>query len=153
MPAFIRNPQDFWSGAIFIAVGLGTILIGTDYYMGTAGRMGPGYFPTVLGSILALIGVVSVVRSLIKPGEPLEPFAIKNLVLILGATVLFGALVRNAGLVPAIIVLVLCGGFASSKFRFGPYALLALFMAAASVLVFVKALGLPMPVFGPWLGF
>lgn len=149
----IRNPQDFWSGAIFIAVGLATILIGSDYAMGSAGRMGPGYFPTVLGGILAIIGAISVARSLLRPGQPIGRIAIKNAILITGATVLFGVLVRTAGLVAAIVVLVLCGSLASAKFRFGPYALLALALAAGSVLVFVKALGLPMPVFGPWLGF
>jgi hypothetical protein len=152
MSAIIRDPKDFWSGVIFIAVGLAAVLVGDEYPMGSAGRMGPGYFPTVLGGLLAVLGSVSVARSLIRGGERIERFAIKNVALVLGATVLFGVLVRNAGIALAIVVLVLAAGLASSKFRFGPYALLAVGMAAFAVLVFVKALGLPMPVFGPWLG-
>lgn len=153
MKGRVRDPSDFWSGAIFIAVGLAAMIMGQDYPMGSAGRMGPGYFPTVLGGLLAVLGVVSVARSLFRPGETIGRFAIKNLLLVLGATVLFGVLVRDAGIVVAIIALVLLGGLASSKFRFGPYAVLAVGMAVFAVLVFVKALGLPMPVFGPWFGY
>ena len=151
MPGIIRDPRDFWSGAIFIAVGLAANFIGSDYPMGSAGRMGPGYFPTVLGGLLAVLGAVSVVRSLIRRGDTIGRFSIKNLLLVLGATVLFGLLVRNFGLAPAIVALVLAGGLASSKFRVGPFVLLAVGMAVFAVLVFVKALGLPMPVF-PLLG-
>lgn len=156
MTAIIRDPRDFWSGAIFIAVGMGAMLIGSDYPLGSAGRMGPGYFPTVLGGILAVLGAVSIARSLIRRGEGIGRFTVKNVLLILGATVLFGVLVRSAGLAPAIIVLVLVSGLASSRFRVGPCVLLAVAMAAFSVLVFVMALGLPMPVFplfGSRLGF
>lgn len=153
MASLIRNPKDFWSGVIFIAFGLAAVFIGRDYSMGTAGRMGPAYFPTVLGAILATIGAIAVLRSLIKRGEALEPFAVKAGFLVLFGSVLFGVLVRQAGLVAAIIVLVLLSGLANAKFRIGPYLLLAVGLAAFCVLVFVKALGLPMPMVGPWLGF
>jgi len=72
---------------------------------------------------------------------------------VLFGSVLFGVLVRQAGVVAAIIVLVLLSGLANAKFRIGPYLLLAVGLAAFCVLVFVKALGLPMPMVGPWLGF
>lgn len=153
MPAFVRDPKDFFSGAIFVIVGLAAIVIGSDYRMGTAGNMGAGYFPTVLGGLLALIGAVGVVRSLFKSGEPVGPFAIRSLVLVIAGTLLFGFLVRGAGLAVSIVLLVMISGLASIKFRWKPYLLIAIAMAAFSVLVFVKALGLPMPVFGPWLGF
>src|SRR3546814_87740 len=63
MPSFIRHPKDFWTGVIFLFVGLAAVILGRDYTMGTAGRMGTAYFPTVLGGLLALIGLVAVVRS------------------------------------------------------------------------------------------
>lgn len=152
MPSFIRHPKDFWTGIIFLFFGLGAIIIGQDYEMGTAGRMGPAYFPTVLGSLLALVGVIAVVRSFLHPGEPISKFYIKELVIILSAVLLFGFLMRGAGLVPAVLVIVLLSAFASAKFRLGEAALLAGGLAIFAVVVFVKLLGLPMPIFGPWFG-
>ena len=152
MPTFIRHPKDFWTGIIFLFFGLGAIIIGQDYEMGTAGRMGPAYFPTVLGGLLSLVGAIAVVRSLLRPGEAVGKFYIKELVIILSAVLLFGFLMRGAGLVPAVIVIVALSAFASPKFKLGEAALLAGGLALFAVVVFVKLLGLPMPIFGPWLG-
>ena len=88
----IRNPRDFWAGAIYLALAIVVIWIGRNYHQGTSERMGPGYFPTALGSVLALFGVVSIGRSFIRPGEAIAPLAWRPLVLVLGATVLFGLL-------------------------------------------------------------
>jgi hypothetical protein len=153
LPSFIRNPKDFWSGVIFIIIGLAAVIIGRDYPMGTAGRMGPAYFPTILGGLLALIGLISVIRAFIRPGEAIEKFAVKEAFMVLLAVVLFGVLVRGAGLAPAVVVLVLLSGYASPDFKWKPFIIVAIGLAIFSVLVFVKGLGLPMPIFGPWLGF
>jgi hypothetical protein len=153
VPTFIRHPKDFWTGLIFLFFGLGAVFVGQDYPMGRAGRMGPAYFPTVLGSLLALIGLVAVVRSLMRPGEAVGRFYVKEIALILAAIVLFGFLIRGAGLAPAALVLVLLSAYASPRFRWGEALLLAAGLAIFAVVVFVKLLGLPMPVFGPWLGF
>lgn len=153
MPSFIRDPKDFWSGVIFVIFGLAAVIIGRDYSMGTAGRMGPAYFPTILGGLLVLIGSIGIVRSMIKSGGPVSRFAIREIFLVMLAVVVFGILVRGAGLAISVILLVMVSGFASIKFKVGPYLLLGVGMAVFCVLVFVKALGLPMPMFGPWLGF
>ena len=152
MPAFIRHPKDFWIGIIFIFFGLCAVLIGQDYGMGTAGRMGPAYFPVVLGGLLALIGAIGVIRSFIRQGEPIGRIHVKELVLILAAVLLFGYLVRNAGLVPAAIVLIMVSAFASPKFHLGKTVALAIGLAVFAVLLFVKLLGLPMPILGAWFG-
>jgi hypothetical protein len=138
---------------IFIIIGLAAVIIGRDYPMGTAGRMGPAYFPTILGGLLALIGLVSLIRSFIRSGEAIERFAVKEAFLVLLAVVLFGVLIRGAGLAPAVVLLVLLSGYASPEFKWKPFILVAVGLAIFSVLVFVKGLGLPMPMFGPWLGF
>lgn len=153
MPSFIRHPKDFWTGIIFLVIGLAAIVIGRDYPMGTAGRMGPAYFPTVLGGLLALIGLIGVIRSFLRPGEAIGKFYIKEIILILLAVLLFGFLMRGAGLVPAALVLVLMSAYASPKFTWGASVLLAIGLAVFAVLLFVKLLGLPMPILGPWLGF
>ncbi len=153
MHSIIRNPQDFWSGVIFIIFGLAAVLIARDYSMGTAGRMGPAYFPTFLGAVLAVIGAAAVVRSMITRGGTIGRFAVRELLLVSAAVLFFGVLVRGAGLAIAVVLVVMVSGYASIKFKVGPYLLLAVGMAVFCLLIFVKALGLPMPMFGPWLGF
>lgn len=152
MPSFIRHPKDFWSGIIFVFIGLSAIVIGDDYSMGNAGKMGPAYFPTALGGLLTLLGVVALIRSFIVHGEPIQRFAIKNLILILSAILLYGAVVRGAGLVIANILLIMIGSFASEKFRLLPTLVLAVGLTIFGVLVFVKLLGLPLPILGSWFG-
>ncbi|HZW21543.1 tripartite tricarboxylate transporter TctB family protein [Noviherbaspirillum sp.] len=153
MPSFIRGPKDFWSGVIFVIFGLAAVIIGRDYSMGTAGRMGPAYFPTILGGLLTLIGLIGVVRSMVRTGSPIGRFAIREILLVLFSVVVFGLLVRGAGLALSVVLVVVISGIASTKFKLGPYVLLGVGMSVFCVLLFVKALGLPMPMFGPWLGF
>ncbi|WP_020654691.1 tripartite tricarboxylate transporter TctB family protein [Massilia niastensis] len=152
MRSTLRSPKDFWSGIMFLAFSLAIVLIAREYPMGTAGQMGPGFFPTMLGWVLAAIAVVTLLGSLTTDGEPLERFAYKDMALILGAVLLFGFLVRGAGLVVAIPLLILISAFGSAKFRWRPTVALAIGATVFCVLLFVKALGLPLPVLGPWLG-
>ena len=121
--------------------------------MGSAGRMGPAYFPSVLGTLLAVIGLIGIIRSFIVVGEPIGRFYMKELLMILSAILLFGFLMRGAGLVPAILVLIFLSAYAGPKFNWKEVSMLAVGLAVFAVLVFVKLLGLPMVAFGPWLGF
>lgn len=152
MPSFIRHPKDFWSGVIFVIFGLLAVIIAREYTMGSAGRMGPGYFPTILGWMLAAIGAVCTIRSFFGAKDSLEKFAIKETILILLAVLLFGFLVREAGLAIAIPVIILLAAYASKEFRWKWGVPLAIGMTIACVLLFVKALGLPMPILGSWFG-
>jgi Tripartite tricarboxylate transporter TctB family len=149
----IRNPRDFWAGAIYLTLAIAVIWIGQNYEQGTSARMGPGYFPTVLGTVLAIFGVISIGRSLLRPGDALSAFAWRPLVLVIGATVLFGLLLPRAGLLIALPCLIVVGAFASRNSRFDATSIAALVgLIAFCVLVFVKALGLPMPLIGVWFG-
>jgi hypothetical protein len=149
----IRNPKEFWSGVMFTIFGLSAVLIGREYTIGSAGRMGPGYFPTVLGGILTLLGLIALVRSFFGKGEPLGEFAIKETFLILIAVVLFGFLLRGAGLIVAVPVLVMVSAYASAKFEWKSTLMLAIGGAIFCVAVFVLGLGVPMPIAGSWFGF
>jgi putative tricarboxylic transport membrane protein len=153
MSNVIKHPKDFWTGVMFLAVGLSAVFIGRDYAMGTAARMGPAYFPTVLGGLLSVIGGIAIFRSFKRVGDPIEKFHLKPLLIVLAAVVLFGVLMRGAGLAPAAVVLIMVSAFASAQFKWHEALLLALGMAGFAVLVFVKLLGLPLAVFGPWLQF
>lgn len=152
MFAKILSPKDFWSGLIYIAFGVAALLIGQGYNMGTAGRMGPGYFPKVLAGLLILIGLASFLRSFFAKGAPIEKIAIKPLVLLLSACALFGLLLNRVGLVVSLLVLVLVSAAASREFRLDWRAALGLVVLVVfCVLVFVKGLGVPMPIVGAWL--
>ena len=150
MSSRIRSPKDFCAALIYLAIGLGTIVIGRDYQMGTAFKMGPAYFPTFLAGLLSFIGLISLIRSFVSKGEPIPAFAWKPLLLITAATVAFGLLVRGAGLVIALPLFVLMTSFASVKFRWGPSLLLAAGATLFCTLVFVKGLGVPLPIIGRW---
>ncbi len=74
----IRSIKDFWAGLIYIFFGSSSIFVGRDYAMGTAFKMGPAYFPTILGSLLVLIGAISMIRSFIVSGTPITGFQSKG---------------------------------------------------------------------------
>lgn len=148
----IRSAKDFWAGLIYIAFGLTAILIGRDYPMGTAFRMGPAYFPTILGGLLSVIGAISVFRSFIAGGTPIGRFAIQGVVLVTASVFLFGFLVRGVGVALALPILVIISAYASTKFRWRPTLIMAVGLTVFCVLVFLKGLGIPLPVLGPWLG-
>ena len=94
----VRNPKELWIGIIYIAVGSVAVYLCQDLDMGRAGKMGPAYFPTLLSVLLIGIGVISLVRSFVKVGAPVGTFAIRGMALVTLAIVLFGVLVRGAGL-------------------------------------------------------
>lgn len=150
--ARIQNPKDFWTGVIFMTIGGAAVILGREYPFGTAFKMGPGYFPTVLGALLALVGLITSLRGLLRSGTAVGAFAYREMILVLVATVLFGLLLRAAGLIVAVMLLVVVSAYASRYFRWGVAMALGVGMAAFCVLVFVKALGLPIPMFGPWFG-
>lgn len=152
MTLSIRSPKDFWSGLIYIFFGLSAIIIARDYGMGSALKMGPAYFPTLLGWLLVAIGAISVVRGLVIRGTPVGAFAMKGLLMVVGATLLFGLTIRGAGLAIAVPILVIFSAAASSRFRIVPTLLMAAGLTLFCVLVFLKGLGVPLPVVGPWLG-
>ena len=153
MSSAIRHPKDFWIGVIFIAIGLGAVFMRGDLPMGTSLRMGPAFFPVVLGALLAVIGAAGVLRSFFRHGEPMEKLHLKPLALVTVAVVLFGVLMRGAGLAPAAFVLVLVSAYASPKFRWKEVVLLGVGLALFAYVLFIKFLGLPIPALGPWLGF
>ncbi len=147
-----QNPKDFWTGAIYVAFGAAFVLIARDYGMGTAFKMGPAYFPTILGATLIFIGFISLARSFVRPGTPITAFTIKGLVTVVGSTLVFGFIVRGAGLAVALPILVIMSGYASNDFRWGRMLALAAGITVFCVLIFLKGLGVPLPVVGPWLG-
>jgi hypothetical protein len=148
----IRSRRDFYSALIYIFFGASAVLIAREYGMGTALKMGAAYFPTVLGYLLILLGAIALVRAFIITGAPIGAFAIKGLVLVVGSVVIFGLLVRGAGMAVALPLLVILSAAASSRFRWRPTLIMAAGLGVFCILVFLKGLGIPLPVLGPWFG-
>jgi Tripartite tricarboxylate transporter TctB family len=158
----LASQKDFFSGLMFTAVGGSFAWGATNYEVGGAARMGPGYFPLMLGILLAILGVVITFKSL-KSGGPggdkIGSFAWRPLGLVLGANLAFGALLVGLpsigfpamGLIVAIYALVFIASLAQPGMRFKPTLILATILAAGSYGAFVKLLSLQFPVWPAFL--
>jgi len=142
----ITNPRDFWAGVLFVALGVGTIVIGSRYALGTAARMGPGYFPRILGILLIVLGGIIAIRATRTAGPPVPHFHWRPLVIVLGSVVLFGAIVRFAGVALSTVILIVTASAASREFRPRESLLAGLVLAALAVSVFVIGLKLQLPI-------
>lgn len=151
----MRNAKDFWAGVLFLAFGIAALAIAlsSGYEFGNARKMGPGYFPIWLGAGLGIVGIVLAIRGIATAGPSLGRIAWWPLLVITAGTVAFAVLFSYAGLAPAIFTLVLAATLASIHFRLGYAIPLALGLAVAAVLIFVKGLGLPIPVMPHVLGY
>ena len=142
----IRAPKDFWSGLMFCGFAVVGLLAARGYSLGAAGKMGPGYFPLLLGGVLALLGVVLIARSIVLDGEPLPRFHILPLAVIAVAVCLFGVLIEPFGLVIALAVLTMLSAWAGPQFRWLEAIALTAVLIVFSIGVFVYALGLSLSV-------
>ena len=147
------DPSNGACGAIFVATGLFFAIQSLGLEIGTAFRMGPGYFPLFLAVILIALGAIVIVQATRVEGEPIGPIAWRGMMLILPAPIFFGLTVRGLGFLPSIFLTALIAAFASAKMK----PLMALVVAAGVTLfsfaVFSYALGLPFQRFGPWVRF
>jgi hypothetical protein len=141
----IRSPKDFWSGLFFLAVALTFILLSRQYHWGDMHKMGPALFPTLVGVLLAFLGLVIVGQSLATDGPPVPRFYIRPIAISLVAIALFGVALAHAGLIVAITALVAVSAFASNESKPIETIGLIVVLIAFSVGVFVWLLGLPIP--------
>jgi len=146
----IRSIKDLLAGLVYIFFGVSAIAIARDYNMGTAFKMGPAYFPTVLSWLLILVGTISAIRAFIVSGTPIGAISLKGLALVTAAIVVFGFTVRGAGLAVALPLLLFISAAASVKFSWRTMLLIAVALTISCILVFVKGLGIPLPIIGSW---
>ena len=147
MKVGLRDNQDFWAGVMLIVIGVTAVVIARNYPFGTSLRMGPGYFPTVLGGILTLFGLWFVVKAF-RSTERIEPgWSLRALFVIPVSLVLFGILMTHAGFVPALAVLIFGSALATSEFNLLEVSLLTVGLTLGCVAVFIWGLGLPYPLF------
>jgi hypothetical protein len=141
----IRSPKDFWSGLFFVAVATGFIGLSQRYGMGNMHRMGPALFPTLVGALLAFLGLVIALRSFAIDGPPVPRFHARPIIISLVAIALFGVALAHFGLLAAVATLVLIAAVGSNESRLLETIGLAVVLIAFSVGVFVWLLGLPIP--------
>jgi hypothetical protein len=144
MPGYLNN-KDLWAGLMLIGVGVGAILVAREIPFGTGLRMGPGYFPAVLGGVLILFGLYLVARAL-RRSEAIEGgWSPRAMIVLPLSLVLFGILMDRAGFIPALAVVIFGAAAASSEFRLVEVALLTVALIVFCVGVFVWGIGLPYP--------
>jgi hypothetical protein len=148
----IKNPKDFWAGLMFIVFGLFFVIGARNYQLGSAARMGPAYFPTLLGGLMALVGGAVLFRSFVSKGGRVAAIPLRLLFFITLSLLVFGYLLKPIGLVLALLCLVVISAFAGHEFRLKEALLLTFVLIVLSVLVFVKGLGLPFPLWPKFFG-
>ncbi len=146
-----KSPKDLWAGLLFIGFGLFFVILARNYRMGNATNMGPGYFPTMVGGLVVGMGLVVVLQSFRVQGEALAKFAIRPVVLVTIALLVFGSVIKVTGLLVALMLLVVIAAFAGHEFKVKETLVLAVVLSVLSALVFVKGLGLSFPLWPMFL--
>jgi hypothetical protein len=141
----VKSPQDLGAGIVFIAIGLAGAYFGKDLAFGSAGQMGPGYFPAILSWIIVAVGAFLVIRALAVEGPPIEPVQLRPLGVIIAAILVFGLLIGAAGLAIAAVLLTVLSACARRDAKLGEAVLLGVGLALFSVIVFVYGLSQPLP--------
>jgi hypothetical protein len=144
--AKIPRPKDFYAGLLFVAFGVFAIVIARNYPLGTAARMGPGYFPRLLGILLIVLGAALSLTALRGQGPKLPGWKWRPVSIVLLSVVAFGLVLTHAGLVLSTVGLIVVASTASREFRFRESVLSGVLLAALSVGVFVIGLKLQLPI-------
>ena len=143
----IKSPQDFWAGLMFVGFGLFFAIVAlVNYQMGSAVRMGPAYFPTVLGGLLVFLGAIVMFNSVVVTGAKVAKFHFRPLLFVMVSSLAFTYLLKPLGLVLASIALVFISAYGGHEFKWKEVAILSVVLVFFSVLVFVKGLTLPFPI-------
>jgi Tripartite tricarboxylate transporter TctB family len=141
----LRKNKDFWAGIMLIVIGVAALFIAREYRFGSALRMGPGFFPTILSGILIAFGVCIMAVGL-RSGEKIqESLSLRALVLLPLSLVLFGVLMEKAGFIPALAALVFVSAASGREFKFVEVLLLTVLLTVASAALFIWGLSLPYP--------
>lgn len=146
----IRLSTDLLTGVLFLALGAFALIYGSRYPLGTAARMGPGYYPLLASSGLILLGLVLVVRSFITMVEEVGAIDVRPLALVLAGTLAFGLLIDRAGFIIAGLVLVVAARLADRGFRALEVAVLAVCLVAVTLAIFRYGLGMPLKLWPVW---
>lgn len=144
----IKSERDFWSGLMFLAIGIGFAWGATTYSFGSSARPGPGYFPFGLGILLAILGAMVLFKALTietEDGEQVGHFPWRPLIIILASVAMFGFLLPRLGMLITLPLLVLVSSVASDEFSWKAALINAVVLVVGSWLIFIKGLSLTIP--------
>lgn len=154
----LRNAKDFWAGILFAVTGVLAIVTVQEHSLGSAARMGPAYFPTLLGGLLTVLGVILSLRglfsreALVEPdGGRVEPFHWKIFFLVLGSVLAFSLLLASCGLMIAIAAMVMISALADKNFRLKETLIVIVVLDVIAWVIFVYGVGMLIPVWPAFL--
>jgi hypothetical protein len=151
----IKSQKDFWSGLMFMVVGVAFAWGALNYSFGSSARPGPAYFPFGLGILLGILGAAVLFSALTietEDGDPIGDWAWKPLLLIVGTVAVFGIALPRLGMVISLPLLIIVAATAGDEFHWKDAVINAAVLTVGSWLVFIKGLGLIIPVWPPFLG-
>jgi hypothetical protein len=151
----IKSQRDFWSGLMFLVVGVVFAVGARNYSLGTSARPGPGYFPLMLSVIMAILGAVVLFKSLTietEGGDPVGHIAWKPLIIIVGAIAVFGATITWLGMIISIPILIGISSLAGDEFHWRDVLINAVVLTIASWLIFIVGLKLTIPMWPSFIG-
>ncbi len=150
----IKSQRDFWSGLLFLLVGLAFAWGATEYNFGSSAKPGPGYFPFGLGMLLALLGALVLFKAVTiesPDGDPIGAIAWRPLLIIVGAIALFGLALPKLGLVVTLPLLIVVSSLAGDEFHWKDALISSVVLTAGSWVIFVWGLKLTIPVWPVFL--
>ena len=146
----IKNQEDFWAGAMFVAFGVLAIVVSRNYPMGAAMRMGPGYFPTYIGVALVVLGAIISGLSFKSVGVGIGPFPWRAIGLLSASFIAFAWGMETIGFIPSLIVLILLSAVAGREYRWKEIAIEMVVLVAGSWAIFIYGIELPFPLWGSY---
>lgn len=144
----IKSERDFWSGLMFLVVGIVFAVGATNYSMGSSARPGPGYFPLLLSIILAIIGAIVLFKSLTietEGGDPIGHIAWRPLLVTVASITMFGALLPRLGMVITVPLLIIMVSFAGDEFKWRGVLIASVVLTIFTWLIFIVGLKLIIP--------
>ena len=144
----IKSQKDFWSGLMFVVVGLGFAWGATNYSFGTSARPGPAYFPFGLGILLAIMGALVWFASITvetEDGDPVGSIAWKPLIIITASVVMFGFILPKLGMLLSLPLLIIVASLAGDEFHWKDAIVSVVVLTLGSWLIFIKGLSLVIP--------
>ena len=144
----IKSQRDFWSGMMFLVVGITFAIGASNYSLGTSARPGPGYFPLMLSVIMAILGAIVLFKSLTiesSNGDPIGSIAFKPLLIIVAAIVVFGLLLERLGMVVTVPILIIMASMAGDEFKWRGVLVSVVVLTVGCWLVFILGLKLTIP--------
>ena len=144
----IKSQKDFWSGLMFVVIGVGFAWGATNYNFGSSARPGPGFFPMGLGLLMAILGAVVLFKALVietEDGDPIGPWAFRPLLILMAAVGLFGYTLPLLGMAVALPIMIVMSSLAGDEFHWKDAIISVIVLTAGSWFIFIYGLKLVIP--------